>query len=102
MIFKTFEGRLIFRVVLLLLTLSAPAIVIVSSYAELLVFLIPLLAYQVYELIHFLRKAQEEFNQFVESVHYRDFNRYFNEKQAPVELEELRKGFNEINSRLMR
>ncbi|MER2999359.1 sensor histidine kinase [Pontibacter populi] len=98
MIFKTFEGRLILRVVLLLLTLSAPAIVVVNSLSELLVFLLPLLVFQVYELIHFLKKAQEEFNQFVESVHYRDFNRYFNEKQAPVELEVLRKGFNEINS----
>ncbi|WP_242929560.1 sensor histidine kinase [Pontibacter vulgaris] len=98
MIFKTFEGRLTLRVILLLITLSAPAIVIVNGLSELLVFLFPLLVYQVYELTRFLKKAQEEFNQFVESVHYRDFNRYFNEKQAPVELEVLRKGFNEINS----
>lgn len=98
MIFKTFEGRLTLRVILLLLTLSTPAIVVVNGLPELLVFLVPLLLYQVYELMRFVKKAQEEFNQFVESVHYRDFSRFFNEKQAPVELEVLRKGFNEINS----
>jgi two-component system, NtrC family, nitrogen regulation sensor histidine kinase NtrY len=98
MTFKTFEGRLTLRVLLLLLTLSAPAIVVVNGWAEALVFLVPLLIYQVYELISFSKKAQDEFNQFVESVHYRDFSRFFNETHSPVELEVLRKGFNEINS----
>jgi len=98
MIFKTFEGRLTVRVILLLLTLSLPAVFILYNLAELLVFLLPTIAYQVYELIGFVKKAQEELNQFVESVHYRDFSRHFNEAQAPVELEVLRKSFNEINS----
>jgi signal transduction histidine kinase len=39
-----------------------------------------------------------ELDQFVESVHYRDFSRYFDVKHAPVELQPLRKGFNEINT----
>ncbi|MEJ8756851.1 HAMP domain-containing sensor histidine kinase [Pontibacter sp. H259] len=98
MIYKTFEGRLLCRVALLLLTLSLPVILILYGLAELLIFLVPVIVYQVYELIGFMKKTQEEFNQFVESVHYRDFSRYFNERQAPVELEVLRKGFNEINS----
>ena len=34
----------------------------------------------------------------MESVHYRDFSRYFDVKHAPAELQPLRKGFNEINS----
>ncbi|MBB6611653.1 HAMP domain-containing histidine kinase [Pontibacter sp. Tf4] len=98
MIFKTFEARLTFRVLLLLVSLSLPAIVVVNGMAEVLVFLVPVVIYQVYELIQFVKKAQQEFDQFVESVHYRDFSRHFNEQQAPVELEVLRKGFNEINS----
>jgi signal transduction histidine kinase len=54
--------------------------------------------YQVVEFIRFQHKAQDELNQFVESVHYRDFSRYFDVKHAPAELQPLRKGFNEINT----
>jgi two-component system nitrogen regulation sensor histidine kinase NtrY len=39
-----------------------------------------------------------EVEQFVESIHYRDFSRNFNVSSAPVDLKPLRKGFNEINS----
>jgi two-component system nitrogen regulation sensor histidine kinase NtrY len=49
-------------------------------------------------LIRFQKKAQDEVNQFVESIHYRDFSRHFDERRAPNELKPLRKGFNEINS----
>jgi two-component system nitrogen regulation sensor histidine kinase NtrY len=37
-------------------------------------------------------------NQFVESIHYRDFSRHFDVRRAPNELKPLRKGFNEINT----
>jgi len=54
--------------------------------------------YLSYDLYRFSKKAKEEVEQFVESVHYRDFSRYFDMKRAPVELKPFRKGFNEINS----
>lgn len=98
MTFRNFEAKLILRVALLCLTLSAPALVIVKGWPEVLVFLLPLLIYQVYELIRFLRQAQDELNQFVESVHYRDFSRYFHERHDSVQLDKLRKGYNEINT----
>src|SRR5204862_5783727 len=44
------------------------------------------------------RKAHAELGEFVESVHYRDFSRYFDVKHAPTDLQPLRKGFNEINT----
>lgn len=83
---------------MLLITLSTPAVCVVYGWSELLVFVVPLIVYQVYELIGFTKQAQEEFKQFIESVHYRDFSRHFNEEHAPSQLETLRKGFNEINS----
>ena len=46
----------------------------------------------------FQNKAQDEINQFVESVHYRDFSRYFDVKHAPAELQPMREGFNQINT----
>ena len=59
---------------------------------------LPVIIYQVIEFYRFQQKAHEELDQFVESVHYRDFSRYFDVKHAPVELQPLRKGFNEINT----
>ena len=60
--------------------------------------LVPVVIYEVIELIRFHQKAQDEVEQFVESIHYRDFSRHFDERRAPNELKPLRKGFNEINS----
>ncbi|MGH2649345.1 MAG: sensor histidine kinase, partial [Ginsengibacter sp.] len=58
----------------------------------------PVVIYQLTEMYRFQHKAQEELNQFVESVHYRDFSRYFDVKHAPAELQPMREGFNQINS----
>ncbi|WP_018478723.1 sensor histidine kinase [Pontibacter roseus] len=95
---KDFEWRLVARVVLLLVSLSIPAVVIVNGWAEALVFWLPLVIFQVLDFIRFVRQAQDELNQFIESVHYRDFSRHFNEQHAYTQLKSLRKGFNEINS----
>ncbi len=59
---------------------------------------VPVVLFQIYDIFNMLKKAQEEVQEFVEAVHYRDFSRYFNVKQAPSELQSLREGFNEINS----
>jgi nitrogen fixation/metabolism regulation signal transduction histidine kinase len=58
----------------------------------------PVIIYQVIDIFRVQRKAQAELDEFVESVHYRDFSRYFDVKHAPTELQPLRKGFNEINT----
>jgi two-component system nitrogen regulation sensor histidine kinase NtrY len=59
---------------------------------------VPLVVYSVLDLIRFNKKAQDEVNQFVESIHYRDFSRHFDVRKAPNELKPLRKGFNDINT----
>jgi two-component system nitrogen regulation sensor histidine kinase NtrY len=63
-----------------------------------MVIIVPVIIFQLVDFYHFHRKAQYEVEQFVESIHYRDFSRYFDVKHAPLELQPLRKGFNEINS----
>lgn len=62
------------------------------------IFVLPVLIWQVTDFYKFHRKAADEVEQFVESIHYRDFSRYFDVKHAPMELQPLRKGFNEINT----
>jgi two-component system, NtrC family, nitrogen regulation sensor histidine kinase NtrY len=58
----------------------------------------PVIIYQVVVFYRFHHKAHKELEQFVESVHYRDFSRYFDVKHAPSDIQPLRKGFNEINT----
>ena len=98
MIYKRYEWRFLFRVVALFITLTIAAFIVVKAVFIYLVFAFPIIAYQLIDLIRFQKKAQDEVSQFVESIHYRDFSRHFDERRAPSELKPLRKGFNEINT----
>jgi two-component system, NtrC family, nitrogen regulation sensor histidine kinase NtrY len=98
MTFKKYEWRLLIKVVLLFAALVAAAWLLVSKKYLYLSMITPLVLYQLYDVYRMLKKAQDEVQEFVESIHYRDFSRYFNVKEAPAELQTLRKGFNDINS----
>ncbi len=96
--FKKTGWRIFIRIFLLLITITAVAFLLVQKDYVYLLLLVPVIIYQSLELYRFQRKAQDELQQFVESVHYRDFSRYFDVKHAPAELQPLREGFNQINS----
>ncbi len=96
--FKKPEARLAIKVLLLCVVLYATAFLMLKGlYVYLLVWL-PVTTYVLYDIYKMLRKAQDEVTEFVESIHYRDFSRNFNVRQAPAELQPLRQGFNEINT----
>ncbi len=97
MIFKRYQERILIRVLLMFGTLTGAAWLLVKGNGY-IISLLPVIIFQVIDFYNFHRKAQEEVEQFVESIHYRDFSRHFDVKQAPLELQPLRKGFNEINS----
>ncbi len=98
MTFKKYEWRLMIKLLLLFAAMTAAAWLLVNKKYLYLIFVIPLLLYQLYDVYKMLKKAQDEVQEFVESIHYRDFSRYFNVKEAPAELQTLRKGFNDINT----
>jgi two-component system nitrogen regulation sensor histidine kinase NtrY len=98
MIFNRYEWRLVLRVIFLFITLTLTSLLVVKDLYLFLVITIPLVVYEVLDLIRFQKKAQDEVSQFVESIHYRDFSRHFDVRKAPNELKPLRKGFNEINT----
>lgn len=98
MTFKKYDWRLFFRMALLFLVMMLLAWFVINKYFLLLALLIPVGIFLMYSIYNMLKKAQDEVQEFVESIHYRDFSRYFNVKQAPAELQTLRKGFNDINS----
>src|SRR3954471_4497270 len=98
MIFKNFQWRLLSRVVLLFISLTAASYFLVKQWHLYLALLSPVLFYQIVELLRFQRKTHQELNEFVEAVHYRDFSRYFDVKHASADIQPLRQGFNEINT----
>ena len=96
--FKNFEWRILIRVLFLFITLSFASFLVVKQWYVYLLLAAPVIIYQLIDIFRFQKKAQDELNEFVESVHYRDFSRYFDVRHAPIELQSLRKGFNEINT----
>ncbi len=98
MIFKSYQSRIIIRVLLLLASLSVLAWLLVKEQFTPGLLLLPLLIYQVYDFIRLQQKAQRELEQFVDAVRYRDFSRYFDVRNSPAELQTLRKAFNEITN----
>jgi len=81
-----------------MVVLTAGAFLIAKGYYFYLILVAPVLVYQVLDFFKFHQKAQQEVDQFVESIHYRDFSRYFDVNHAPLEVQSLRQGFNEINT----
>src|SRR5579862_8831599 len=98
MIFDRYQLRLVLRVILLFIVLGASSFFLIKGFWLYLLLSSVIIIFQLFDFYRFNRKAQDEVQQFVESVHYRDFSRYFDVKQAPLELQPLRKGFNEINT----
>jgi two-component system, NtrC family, nitrogen regulation sensor histidine kinase NtrY len=96
--FNRTEWRVLYRVLGLFITITITCLIMIKGWYVYLVLAIPVIIAQLVDFYKLQRKAHDELGQFVESVHYRDFSRYFDVKQAPVDLQPLRKGFNEINT----
>ena len=100
MIFKPrrYSLSILIRTVLVFITLFAASLAVVKEWYMSELIIVPVIIFQFFDYYNFHKKAQEEIEQFVESIQYRDFTRHFNVKQAPAELQPFRTGFNEINS----
>ena len=90
--------RIVIRILLLAIEIFAASYLLISGLYLLAMITTAIACYQSYDLYVYLKKAETELKQFVESVHYRDFSRHFDVRHAPAELQPLRQGFNEINS----
>lgn len=96
--FKRFGWNIFIRSLLVFAALFLASFAFLKGWYLLELLVLPIIVYQFVDYYKFHKKAQTEIEQFVESVHYRDFSRYFDVKQAPTELQAFRSGFNEINS----
>lgn len=98
MTFKKYDWSLLLRIALLFITLCGAAFLLTKNLYVFVALVAVVVVYQVVGLYRFSNKSKDELEQFVESVQYRDFSRHFDEKNAPVAVQPMRKGFNEINS----
>lgn len=96
--FKRYQWNISFKVLMMFITISAAAYLLVNNLYHYEVIIVPVIIYQVLDFFKFHKKAQQDVEQFVESIHYRDFSRNFDVKHAPQDLQRLRKGFNDINT----
>lgn len=92
------QWKIMLRSAMLLLAAFACSLLVVKEMYLFALAPAVLVLLTIVSLIRQQTKTQEELQQFVESVQYRDFSRHFNVSHAPAEVQPLRKGFNEINS----
>ena len=97
MIYKSFFFFLLFRILILLgsVSLIAYGINYNINYAILGGGFITIITF--FNLYKFVTKRFVEIDDFFESVKYRDFSRWFSEKHGPRDIRNLRKGFNLVN-----
>ena len=88
-------NRLIIHVILLIASICALAWFVVSKewYGLLL---LPLILYQCQHLVNINKRILSEFQEFVETVRYRDFSRRFYRRHCPQYIRQMHQGFNEI------
>ena len=98
MIFKSLQVNILVRVLLLSVSIAGVVYLLMSGYLIFAGLVIAILAWQVTEFYRFQLKMHRELQQFVESIHYRDFSRNFDVRNASSDVKSLREGFNEINS----
>ncbi|MEL6252103.1 MAG: HAMP domain-containing sensor histidine kinase [Bacteroidota bacterium] len=105
MAYRKYQVSLVVRVLILFLSLLTLAFAISwldfqqNLFISLLV-MVPILGFCVLSTRNFLRFSIRRFGEmddFFESIKYRDFSRWFNEKSGPQDIQELRRGFNKVN-----
>lgn len=98
MVAKTSYTTILFRSILLFVTLAAASFFLVKAWYLPAALIAPFLLYQMVQFFRFQKKTHEEVSEFLEAVHYRDFSRQFDVKHASADIQPLRQGFNEINT----
>lgn len=98
MIYKTYFFSLILRVLILLVAMTAIAYGINFNNNYALVGGTFTSIISLYNLYTFVVRRFVEMDDFFESVKYRDFSRWFNDKRGPKDIRALHKGFNLVNA----
>lgn len=96
--FNSLEFKVAIRLILIFGLLCGAAYLVINQHWTFAILTLLFTVWRGWELFRMMTKTQDELNQFLDSVQYRDFSRHFDVRHAPEELKPLRKGFNQINS----
>lgn len=97
--FRSFRATIMARVVLLACTIAGAVLTALEWHTPLWALLFSGMSMaEAWELIRYISRLDLEIRQFTQAVHYRDFTQYYNLKNSPVLLRELRRAFNEVNT----
>lgn len=97
MIYKSFFFYLLFRILILLGSVTVIAYGFINEHNIAIFSGIIITSIVFFNLYKFVTKRFVEIDDFFESVKYRDFSRWFSEKHGPRDIRNLRKGFNLVN-----
>jgi len=97
MTFKRPEWSIALRVSLLTATLLALCYFLIDKQWWLSACILPLCIAAILYFFRYHQRIRREMEEYVLSVHYRDFTRNYPWEHAPFELRALRKGFNTLN-----
>src|SRR5690606_18380712 len=97
MAYKRYKAGLLVRLFALFLCLAALAFSLPlknTFYIGLSLLGILIMSYHLYQ---YIIRRFVQMDDFFESVKYRDFSRWFNDRTGPEDMRQLHKGFNEVN-----
>ena len=95
---KSYRWPILLRILFLPVTFGLAAYLAFQHLHGFFYTMLALIVVQLAELYNFHQKIYLELDQFSEAIRYRDFSRHYNTKGSTVGLEELRIGFNSINT----
>ncbi|CAL65696.1 sensor histidine kinase [Christiangramia forsetii] len=97
MIFKSYHGGILIRILILMLALTGLVFSILKSFFIAVGIFLFLVIILIYEFFRFLSRRFEVMDDFFESVKYRDFSRRYLEENKSNDIRRLYAGFNTVN-----
>jgi two-component system nitrogen regulation sensor histidine kinase NtrY len=95
---KSYRWPILLRILFLPVTFALAGFLFFHHWLGIFYGMLVVILVQLIELYNFHQKIYVELDQFSEAIRYRDFSRHYNTKGSTVGLEELRVGFNSINT----
>ena len=99
---KNIPLRLPLQVLLLMVAAIGAALLFLNQLYLPAIFALAIIVWITIVLYKIVSKAQEEVQDFANSIYYRDFTRHFDEKNVPAEWQPMHSGFNKINQKVFR
>jgi two-component system nitrogen regulation sensor histidine kinase NtrY len=93
-----YRWPILLRILFLPLTFSLAGYLFFHHWLGFFYAMVVVIFIQLIELYNFHQKIYIELDQFAEAIRYRDFSRHYNTKGSTAGLENLRVGFNAINT----